>query len=247
MDKMRRRLKGGQTESFHPDEESLKERLPRSRVERNLEERMEWHEEEESLKEKSASTVAKEPVGTLKWRKEDATPEQWESELDKESTLLKVGKLKWKKEDNPAEEQVPDPMPQKTSLDPADDNNSSPVKEGEETNELAASAAQLLAKNENNETTLQPDPRPSRVKAKSKGADQKSDLAEESKKKPLGRRMLRLFVKIVWFPALITFALVIGLMVGYGVLGAKEVEQDLSVSDVFDIELWKHLYNLIYG
>lgn len=225
---MRRRLKGGQTESFHPNEGSIKKKLPRSQEERNPEERMQ-EDEEENLKEKSVSTIATEPVGTLKWKKEDSASEQWESELDKESSLLKVGKLKWKKEDDPSEEQIP-------YLDSKYDKNSSLVKE--ETNELAASAQSL---------TMQQDPKPSHEAAKIKGADQKSDLAEESKKKPLGRRMLRLFIKITWFPALITFALIIGLMIGYGVLGAKEVEQDLSVGDVFDIELWKHLYNLIYG
>lgn len=202
--------------------------------------------EETKLEEQA---VAKRPVGKLKWRKEDTDSKQKDDQKKKESFPLKVGVLKWKKEDSLVEEQVPDL--ESTAEPPVtsgkESRNSSPSgDEKDTTDELAASAMEIPLPAKEQKKKFR-----SRIKknteSSSNKVDSKVDQTEKIEKKSLGRRMFRLFIKITWFPALVLAALVIGLMVGYGVLGAKEVDQDLSFGDVFDPELWKHLYNLING
>lgn len=64
------------------------------------------------------------------------------------------------------------------------------------------------------------------------------DLIEEPPSHP-GR--LRKAVKWLWIPSLLFGSLLIGLIIGYAGLGGQ------SPTEVFDLELWKHIYQLIYG
>lgn len=48
-------------------------------------------------------------------------------------------------------------------------------------------------------------------------------------------------VKIVLVPTLLFFSLIIGLMIGYSVVGHK------PVSEVFDLGTFKHMYDLLFA
>ena len=65
---------------------------------------------------------------------------------------------------------------------------------------------------------------------------------------PARRSAGRVFGRIVWttvkvliIPVLCIAALVLGLAVGYAVLGGK------PVSEVFDVNTWKHMYDLVFS
>lgn len=55
------------------------------------------------------------------------------------------------------------------------------------------------------------------------------------------QRRLRKAVKILWIPSLLLGSLLIGLIIGYAGLG------DQSPLEVFDLDLWRHIYQLVYG
>jgi hypothetical protein len=55
------------------------------------------------------------------------------------------------------------------------------------------------------------------------------------------QRRLRKAVKILWIPSLLFGSLLIGLIIGYAGLG------DQSPLEVFDLDLWRHIYQLVYG
>lgn len=54
-------------------------------------------------------------------------------------------------------------------------------------------------------------------------------------------RVIWTSIKILIIPILCVVALIIGLAVGYVVLG------DQPLSDVFDIRTWKHMYDLVFA
>ncbi|TJY41919.1 DNA-directed RNA polymerase subunit beta [Cohnella pontilimi] len=54
-------------------------------------------------------------------------------------------------------------------------------------------------------------------------------------------RILWLTVKLLVVPALCLIALVFGLAVGYAVLGGR------PVSEVFELNTWKHIYDLVFA
>jgi hypothetical protein len=54
-------------------------------------------------------------------------------------------------------------------------------------------------------------------------------------------RILWMTVKLLIIPVLCVMALILGLAVGYTVLGDK------PVSEVFDIHTWKHMYDLVFA
>jgi hypothetical protein len=65
---------------------------------------------------------------------------------------------------------------------------------------------------------------------------------------PAKRSFGRTFGRIVWMsvklliiPVLCILALILGLAVGYAVLGGR------PVSEVFDWNTWKHMYDLVFG
>lgn len=67
----------------------------------------------------------------------------------------------------------------------------------------------------------------------------------ETKKQPGANRRSKPWVltaaKILVIPFLLFISLVIGLMIGYSVLG------DRPVSEVFQFETYKHMYDLIFS
>lgn len=59
-----------------------------------------------------------------------------------------------------------------------------------------------------------------------------------------GRTLLRIVwmsVKILIIPIVCIAALIVGLAIGYVVLG------DRPLSEVFDAETWKHMYDLVFS
>ncbi|KIL40684.1 hypothetical protein SD70_11965 [Gordoniibacillus kamchatkensis] len=48
-------------------------------------------------------------------------------------------------------------------------------------------------------------------------------------------------LKIIWFPAACIVALIAGLMIGYVMLGGQ------PSSEVFHIQTWKHLFDLVFA
>lgn len=73
----------------------------------------------------------------------------------------------------------------------------------------------------------------------SRSSDQKKRNTRSS-----GRTILRIVwmsVKILIIPIVCIAALIVGLAIGYVVLGDK------PLSDVFDAETWKHMYDLVFA
>lgn len=73
----------------------------------------------------------------------------------------------------------------------------------------------------------------------SRSSDQKKRNSRSS-----GRTILRIVwmsVKILIIPIVCVAALIVGLAVGYVVLGDK------PLSDVFDAGTWKHMYDLVFA
>jgi hypothetical protein len=62
----------------------------------------------------------------------------------------------------------------------------------------------------------------------------------EEEKKGLPR-FARLAIRILWLPVTLVAVLIIGLIIGHTVIGKE------PASDIFDWNMWKHLYDLIYG
>lgn len=56
-----------------------------------------------------------------------------------------------------------------------------------------------------------------------------------------GKRWPFVMAKVMLVPFLLFFSLVVGLMIGYGVLGDK------PVSEVFDFATYKHMYDLLFA
>lgn len=73
----------------------------------------------------------------------------------------------------------------------------------------------------------------------SRSSDQKKRNSRSS-----GRTILRIVwmsVKILIIPIVCIAALIVGLAIGYVVLGDK------PLSDVFDAGTWKHMYDLVFA
>ncbi|SMO66714.1 DNA-directed RNA polymerase subunit beta [Melghirimyces algeriensis] len=66
--------------------------------------------------------------------------------------------------------------------------------------------------------------------------DEQSASEEKKRKRP--RWMMFVFL---WLPLLAVAALVGGILIGYSVIGED------PVGEVFDLDMWEHIYNLIYG
>lgn len=54
-------------------------------------------------------------------------------------------------------------------------------------------------------------------------------------------RVLWMSIKIIIIPVLCIAALIVGLAIGYVILGDK------PLSDVFDASTWKHMYDLVFA
>lgn len=77
------------------------------------------------------------------------------------------------------------------------------------------------------------------------GKGQGFSLDREEKQDTERRRNDRAWVaivaKILLVPFLLFFSLVVGLMIGYGVIGK------MPISEVFDVNTYKHMYDLIFA
>ncbi|MBP1971953.1 DNA-directed RNA polymerase subunit beta [Cohnella thailandensis] len=66
--------------------------------------------------------------------------------------------------------------------------------------------------------------------------------AKKKRSKPsLFGQILGTSVKILIIPVLCVLALMVGLALGYVVLGEREL------ADVFDMNTWKHMYDLVFA
>ncbi|QMV41732.1 DNA-directed RNA polymerase subunit beta [Cohnella cholangitidis] len=68
--------------------------------------------------------------------------------------------------------------------------------------------------------------------------------SNEQGKRSSGRivaRIIWLSIKMLIIPVLCIMALIVGLAIGYTVLGDK------PLSDVFDFNTWKHMYDLVFA
>ncbi|WP_378126593.1 DNA-directed RNA polymerase subunit beta [Cohnella boryungensis] len=54
-------------------------------------------------------------------------------------------------------------------------------------------------------------------------------------------RIVWMSVKLLIIPVLCIAALIVGLAIGFSVLG------DRPVSEVFDLKTWKHMYDLVFA
>lgn len=61
------------------------------------------------------------------------------------------------------------------------------------------------------------------------------------KKRARRRGGMPLLLKVMLIPFLLFIALLAGLIAGYSIIGNG------SALDVFDINTWKHMYNLVFG
>ncbi len=59
--------------------------------------------------------------------------------------------------------------------------------------------------------------------------------------KPENKGWLKRIVKVMSVPFLLFFSLVVGLMIGYGVMGKQ------PLTEVFDVNTYKHMYDLIFS
>src|SRR5690606_29194133 len=67
------------------------------------------------------------------------------------------------------------------------------------------------------------------------------DEEEPGEEPSSAQRRLRKAVKVLWIPTLLFGSLLIGLMIGYAGLGGQ------SPLEVFDPDLWSHIYQLVCG
>lgn len=74
---------------------------------------------------------------------------------------------------------------------------------------------------------------------------EKSDPKKPKPKKPqkrttLGQKILFFFAKWLFILTCLLFSVIIGLVVGYSVIG------DGETTDVFDLRTWKHVFDLVF-
>jgi hypothetical protein len=67
-----------------------------------------------------------------------------------------------------------------------------------------------------------------------------SDPDRRSSSRGIGR-VIWTIVKVMIIPVLCVMALILGMVVGYAILGGR------PVSEVFEWNTWKHMYDLVYS
>lgn len=65
--------------------------------------------------------------------------------------------------------------------------------------------------------------------------------ANEEAEGPIWLQIIWMVLRSLFVPVLLAAALIIGLMIGYAVIGKQ------PVSDVFQWNTWKHLYDLVFS
>lgn len=76
---------------------------------------------------------------------------------------------------------------------------------------------------------------------KGRGFPRETQEAKQKERVRSGKSWPIVLAKIVMVPILLFFSLVIGLMIGYGVVGHK------PASEVFDLGTFKHMYELLFA
>ncbi|GAA4720915.1 DNA-directed RNA polymerase subunit beta [Brevibacillus fulvus] len=76
---------------------------------------------------------------------------------------------------------------------------------------------------------------------KGKSFPQDRPKARERKPTRTNRTWAAVIARLLIIPFLLFFSLLIGLIIGYGVLG------DQPVSEVFNLNTYKHMYDLIFS
>ncbi|SEM79266.1 DNA-directed RNA polymerase subunit beta [Lihuaxuella thermophila] len=55
------------------------------------------------------------------------------------------------------------------------------------------------------------------------------------------KKIIKWAIKILWLPLLLFVVLIVGLIIGHTVIG------DQPAGEIFDLDMWEHIYKLIYG
>ena len=76
------------------------------------------------------------------------------------------------------------------------------------------------------------------TKPAAKSADEKNRKSRKKEEKPPRRRIFPIWLRLIVITILCVLALIVGLIVGYGVLG------DGDPLDVLKLETWKHIWNI---
>jgi hypothetical protein len=159
-------------------------------------------------------------------QKENKIEETKEYQEQSTPERLPVGELKWSQEEE--EKRLSEEL----------------AKESDASFSFAEKEVSATAlKNKNLEDTLTPidfkeypleiNSQPAQEKKNAKETPQTEEEEETDQKKK--------WIRILWYPALLVVSLFAGLIIGHSVIA------DQPVSDVFNIEVWQHLFNLIYG
>ncbi|WP_085506236.1 DNA-directed RNA polymerase subunit beta [Thalassobacillus devorans] len=76
------------------------------------------------------------------------------------------------------------------------------------------------------------------TKPAAKSADEKNRTSRKKEEKPPRRRIFPIWLRLIVITILCVLALIVGLIVGYGVLG------DGDPLDVLKLETWEHIWNI---
>ncbi|MBA4495980.1 DNA-directed RNA polymerase subunit beta [Paenactinomyces guangxiensis] len=229
-----------------------------------------------SLKELSKDLESRLPIGKLKWSKSDEEDLDTQTNLgikDKEKDSPAVDVSKHPDEPSPAIGQLKqkadeDSTEKADSPKPVDHFDKASAKQVEQKleeeqrtgkHQSAPSLEDTLTPIDFKEYSIDPLPEPkekheyqTEVKKPAFSVEQdwennhddsysddgNPDISEGS---GTGKNVVKWAVKILWLPVLLFVVLIVSLIIGHTFIG------DQPAGDVFDIEMWEHIYNLIYG
>ncbi len=79
------------------------------------------------------------------------------------------------------------------------------------------------------------------VKGKNLSREMQGTEQQQSKSKRRNKSLGKLVAKLLFIPFLLFFSLVVGLVIGYSVIGKQ------PGVEVFDLSTYKHMYDLIFS
>jgi|GEM_PF-577198 len=79
------------------------------------------------------------------------------------------------------------------------------------------------------------------VKGRNYSREAADMTSAKQKQKKTGKPWVNVLVRMLFVPFLLFISLLIGLLIGYSVIGDKPVSQ------VFDLDTYKHMYDLIFA
>jgi hypothetical protein len=193
---------------------------------------------------------------------EDKKSEKLVKSDDQEENRLPVGELKWSKEEEQAseskegeatkEESSKSPTQSEVSatlaVDEVIEEDVSPNKSktlNESAKDPLAGIEDTLTSIDFKEYEFEPDELKT-VEKESNSFDQqtlerKEDFQEYEVEQSSGNKWIKRIIWILGIPAFLILVLFISLMIGHTVIGGQ------PVGEIFDVAMWQHLYNLIYG